>query len=253
MKGAMSGAIFRIGSVTISTFGLFLALSYIFATFLFWREGKKQGFNEEKLLDASLIILISALVGARALFVIMHPLEITDLEFFTLWKGGLSFPGAIIGSAIGSYFYCKRQKWSYLTILDLASIASLLALAISSLGLHFSGSEWGLRTNLPWAVEFIGVLGKRHPTGIYLSIFAFVIFFLVYRIYRKNPKEGLIFFLSLFLFGLSKLTVDYLKEGQNLYLSAALAIAGLSGLYFKIGRSVRQDLVRFFSFLPKRR
>lgn len=46
--------LFQLGPVTIYSYGFFLALAYLAATYILWREGKKQGFQEEKLIDLSI-------------------------------------------------------------------------------------------------------------------------------------------------------------------------------------------------------
>ena len=64
--------LFKLGPITIYSFGFFLTLAYLAATFILWREGKRQGYNEEKLLDLSVISLIAALVGGRIYYVLIN-------------------------------------------------------------------------------------------------------------------------------------------------------------------------------------
>src|SRR3990167_668233 len=91
--------IFDIGPVAIRSFGLFLTVGYLLGTFFVWREGKRQGYNEEKLLDLCILILIGALVGARLYFVAFHYEAFRDdfLRIFVIGRIGSFLAGTEIG------------------------------------------------------------------------------------------------------------------------------------------------------------
>ena len=86
-----------IGPITIYSFGFFLALSYLVGTFVFWKLGKKQGYNEEKLLDLSVISLIAALVGGHLYFVILNFSLFRDnlVSILHVWQGGFAYHGSL--------------------------------------------------------------------------------------------------------------------------------------------------------------
>lgn len=61
----MLPVLFKLGPVTIYSYGFFMTLSYLVAAFILWREGKRQGYQPEKLFDLSLIALVAALLVYR--------------------------------------------------------------------------------------------------------------------------------------------------------------------------------------------
>src|SRR3990167_4957649 len=81
--------LFKLGPITIYSFGFFLTLAYLAATFILWREGKRQGYNEEKLLDLSVISLIAALVGGRIYYVLINWQQFADEpgSILAFWQG----------------------------------------------------------------------------------------------------------------------------------------------------------------------
>src|SRR3989344_4656347 len=133
--------IFRLGPVTVYSLGVFLVTAYLLATFIFWKEGKKQGYQEEKLLDLSLISLVSAFMGGRLLFVLTHSeLFRGNLSsIFAFWEGGLTFYGALSGVLIASYLTCRKWKWPLLQIADFGALSALAAYILVKIGAFFAG------------------------------------------------------------------------------------------------------------------
>jgi len=108
--------LFKIGPVTIYSWGFFLVASYLVATFILWREGKRQGYNEEKLLDLSIISLLAALVGGRAFFVLLNwPLfKEEPLSTLSFWQGGFAYQGAFFAVVAAAYFLFRLLlPWSW--------------------------------------------------------------------------------------------------------------------------------------------
>src|SRR3989344_8722266 len=113
--------LFNLGPIVIRSYGLFLVLAFILGTYVVWKEGKRGGYNEEKLLDFSVITLISALIGARLYYILLNPASFLDdpLKSFYFWQGGFGFHGALIGGGIGGVFFVKRVKWPFFQIADM--------------------------------------------------------------------------------------------------------------------------------------
>src|SRR4030042_6258421 len=103
--------LFKIGPVTIYSWGFFLVLAYLAATFILWREGKRQGYNEERLLDLSIISLIASLIGGRVLFVILNiPLfQEEPISALYFWQGGFVYQGAFLAVIAASISFIRRR------------------------------------------------------------------------------------------------------------------------------------------------
>src|SRR5258708_6619194 len=125
--------LFNLGPLTIRSYGLFLVLAFVFGSYIIWKEGKRGGYNEEKLLDFAVIILVFSLIGARLYYILLNPTAFLEepLKSIYLWQGGFAFHGALIGAIIGGYIYTKRVKWPFYQIADMSVIATSLASAIA--------------------------------------------------------------------------------------------------------------------------
>ena len=64
----MFPVLFSIGKITVSSFGVFLTLGFLFGVFLVWRLTRAWELNEEKILDLTMLTFIGGLIGARIYF-----------------------------------------------------------------------------------------------------------------------------------------------------------------------------------------
>ena len=69
--------LFSIGPVTIYSYGVLLAASYLLGLWLAMRRAKQWGLDPNRILDLGIYIIIAALVGAKLL------LFVVDFDQFT--------------------------------------------------------------------------------------------------------------------------------------------------------------------------
>ena len=254
-----------IGPITIYSFGFFLALSYLVGTFVFWKLGKKQGYNEEKLLDLSIISLIAALAGGHLYFVALNFGLFRDdlVSILYVWQGGFAYHGSLaVVFLVASYFVIK-WKWSYFQIADIASLAATASLIIGKVGTFFAGFDFGRVSSLPWSVQFPSLVGQRHPVQLYEALAYTAVFVLLYYLYFRNlasseMKSGKIFFSFLVLTGLTRAVFEFFRA-QSLFVGrlplaslvslVVVSLAVVALYYFQI-RDLKSDLRVFLgSFL----
>ncbi|MCL5784132.1 MAG: prolipoprotein diacylglyceryl transferase, partial [Patescibacteria group bacterium] len=73
----MFPVLFSIGSLSVSSFGIFLALGFLLGLFLIWRLTRAWDLDEEKVLDLILIIFVGGMIFARVFF------ALENLPYFT--------------------------------------------------------------------------------------------------------------------------------------------------------------------------
>ena len=76
----MKPTLFSIGSLTVTSFGLFIALSFVVGIFVVWKIAKSYDLEVEKVIDLVLLTFFGGLVGARILFVVLNWPIYTSLE-----------------------------------------------------------------------------------------------------------------------------------------------------------------------------
>ncbi len=112
LRKLMHPLLFKLGPISIYSYGAMLALAFFSGILLIRRQARREGIDAEKILDLGFVILISAIVGARLLFVLLnikdylaHPGRI-----FMLQRGGLVFYGGLFLAIAGGIWFLKRTR-----------------------------------------------------------------------------------------------------------------------------------------------
>jgi phosphatidylglycerol:prolipoprotein diacylglycerol transferase len=89
----MHPILFEFGFIKIFTYGLLVATGFLAAILFASSRAEKEGLDSQKILDLCFYIMLSALIGARFLYVIVeYKYFLTNpIEIFKFWKGGFSF------------------------------------------------------------------------------------------------------------------------------------------------------------------
>src|SRR6185436_17166313 len=102
---------FHFGSLTVHWYGVMMAVAFAVGLWTASRRALLEGVPGEKILDSGLWLIVGAIVGARALYVISYWQEHFAgkpiWEILMLQKGGLVYYGGLIGASLG---YIKISK-----------------------------------------------------------------------------------------------------------------------------------------------
>ena len=185
----------QILNFSINTFGIFILLGFLLFAFVTWKEGRGDGFTEERLFDLLLISLTVSIILSRAIFAFYT--SRSSGEFFghilRVWTPGYNFYGALAGFLVPIYLLCKKWKWSLYRILDVFALGFCLALSVIFLA-------------------YVGFQAKFE----FLFAFAFLIVFfaVLSKIRTQKIKSGYTF--CSFLLGISALGFVFFRQKQDL-------------------------------------
>lgn len=148
-------------------YGLLFALSFIVGQYIMARIFAAEGKTEKQLESLTLYMIAATVVGARlghCLFYepdyyLSHPIEILKV-----WKGGLASHGASIGMIGTLYFWARKEKVTWLWILDRVVIVVALGGAFIRLGNLMNSEIIGKPTDMPSAFLFVNA-GKQAATA----------------------------------------------------------------------------------------
>ncbi len=217
--------IFNIGFLSVRWYGLLFALGFVIGQRILSKIYVAEGRTEGDVDVITLYMIIGTVVGARlghTLFYAPDYYLSNPIEILKIWEGGLASHGATIGILLALWIFSRRQKFDYMWVLDRIVIVVALGGALIRLGNLMNSEIFGKPTDVPWAFifvrnnEFSHV--PRHPTQLYESLSVFLLFVLLYWLWKKY-KEALprgllfgIFVTALFTF---RLLVEFLKENQE--------------------------------------
>ncbi len=221
--------IMDIGPVTIHSYGLLLALAFIAGIWLASSTAKKQGINPDSIWNMGLIIIFSALVGAKILLFLsdfsyysQNPREIFSLS--TLRSTGVYYGGLLL--ALGaSAWYLHRAKLPAWKVADICAPGIALGQAIGRIGCLMAGCCYGKPTTMPWGVTFTSQYAydnvgvplnvKLHPTQLYESVGTFLLF--LYLLWRGTRKHftGQIILEYLTLYAALRFVIEFYRDDDR--------------------------------------
>ena len=178
------------------------------------RTGLKLSKNQ--ISDYVLYIAIGALIGARAIYVIIyHPSYFLTypLEAFYIWQGGLSFHGGLLGGVCAGYLFCRKHHVDIWRMADVSVIPLALALALGRVANFINAELVGRVTSVSWCVEFPTADGCRHPSQLYASAKNLVLFFTILILHLKTElKSGYLFAYFLIGYGTARFIVEFFRQ-----------------------------------------
>jgi phosphatidylglycerol:prolipoprotein diacylglycerol transferase len=219
----MHPVLIEFGFIKIFTYGLLVASGFFFAIMLSAHLGKKQGMDPQKIIDLSFYILIASLVGARLLYIIVEfdYFSANPLEVFKFWNGGLVFYGGLILGVVVTIVYLKKHQMPLWTVADILAPSLALGQAIGRWGCFFAGCCYGRETDVPWAITFtnessLAPLGVAlHPTQIYLSLNALVIFGILMWLSKRKSFDGQIIWAYGILYSIGRFIIEFYRDDDR--------------------------------------
>jgi prolipoprotein diacylglyceryl transferase len=212
----------ELGPIQIRWYGLcFLAgflIGYHFMRWVCQREGKPQ-----EALDALLTyVIVGTIIGARLGHVIFYdPIYYSHhlLEILEVWKGGLASHGGTVGVFVALFLFSRKYPMFKVSwLFDRIAIPVSLTAAFIRIGNLMNSEIIGKPTKMPWAFIFAKVDSlPRHPTQLYESFTYLCLFFLLWFIYKRDPKRppGLLFGISMIWIYGARIILEYFKENQE--------------------------------------
>ncbi|MBU8910431.1 MAG: prolipoprotein diacylglyceryl transferase [Desulfobacterales bacterium] len=215
----MHPVLFHIGSVKLYTYGLFVALGFMTAIWVSKKNATSHGISSQTITDIFFVILISALLGSRLLYVLINFdfYKSNLLDIFKIWNGGLVFFGGFIAAVAATVIYLKLKNLDFWKTADIASPGLALGHAVGRIGCFFAGCCYGKECDLPIAVKFtnpeslapIGVY--LHPTQIYSVFSNLILFFILLWIQKKKKFNGMVFLSYIMLYSLFRSIIEFFR------------------------------------------
>ena len=113
-----------IGGFAVSSFGVFLLLSFAIGFFVIWQIIRLYDIDPEKIIDLTLMIFLGSIIGARVFFVAVYYPQFNSVfkVIDILHNPGLSFWGGVIGGAIVLVVASRRLKLRVWQVADLITV-----------------------------------------------------------------------------------------------------------------------------------
>lgn len=234
MPTPASRVAFTIFGMDIMWYGVLITFGMALAIVISYLRAPRHQIESEHMIDAALICIPLAVIGARLYYVAFHWENYAGdlMKIINTRTGGLAIHGGLIVGMLAGILLCRRWKIHPLNGLDLIVPGIALAQSIGRWGNYFNGEAHGGPTNLPWAIQVDGQM--VHPTFLYESIWCFLLFFLLIYVDNNRKFEGQTFLLYGILYSFERFFVEGLRT-DSLMIGGTLRVAQLvSALVFVI-------------------
>jgi phosphatidylglycerol:prolipoprotein diacylglycerol transferase len=213
--------LFSIGPVTVYTYGVLLAASYLLGLRLAMSRAKKRGLDSNRVLDLGIYIIIAALLGAKLLLLVVDfdQFRRDPAEIWNLARSGGVFYGGLILAVVVAFWYIAKHQLPFWTTCDVFAPGIALGHVTGRLGCLAAGCCFGRQTDAPWAITFINPLAQTnvgtplgvplHPTQLYEAGAELLILIFLLATERKGRYfPGRTFWSYMFLYALTRYVVE---------------------------------------------
>ena len=230
-----------IGPIPIRMYGLMIGIGFLLAIYLASRRAKKEGLNPEPVLDMGIYLLLAAIIGSRALYVLTNWQEFSrnPVEMFAIWKGGLVFYGGVLAAVPTGIWYVTRHRLPVWKTADIIAPYAALGHAIGRFGCFFAGCCYGAPCSGPLCITFSDArsLAPRgvplFPTQLTESGAEFAIFGLLLILRRYKKFDGQLFWLYLIFYAIMRFSLEFFRGDvvRGLYFGGLVSTSQIVAMF----------------------
>lgn len=220
----MHPILFEIGGFPVYTYGVLLAAAYLLGLQFALMRARTRGLDPNRVMDLGIWVIVSALVGAKALLLIVDFDTFRDRpsELWTLLRSGGVFYGGLIAAVAVALWYLRVHRMPMWTVTDVFAPGIALGHVIGRMGCLFAGCCFGRRTDVPWAITFTDRYAAEnvgtplnvalHPTQLYEAGAELLILgFLLLLERRGRSFPGRTFWSYMLFYGVSRFVIEFYR------------------------------------------
>lgn len=250
----MYPTLIKIGAFEITTFGVMMFLAFIIGGWVLARQLRRYGIDDEVASSIVVAAALGGIVGAKIYYAIL----------FQDWRllfdrAGLVWYGGLIGGAAAVSWVLYRRKVDFWVTADCVAPALSMGYALGRVGCFLVGDDYGRPTDAWFGVAFpkgappttarslreFGVsvdpsipaetVLRVHPTQLYETAAALVMFFVLSRMNATQHRKGRVFGLFLILLGIERFLVEIVRAKDDRFLGPFTVAQLISVILVVIG------------------
>ena len=215
--------LFKIGFITVYSYGVMLATAVMVCTFLAQKDAKRFGLDIAAVMDLIFWVVLSGIAGGRIFYILLNLsfFKENPSEIIMLQHGGLAWQGALILGTIAGLIFIRIKKMPLGKTFDFVAPYIALGQAIGRVGCFLNGCCYGKEVS--WGIYCPVHDARLHPTQLYDSFGLLLIFFFL-KYYQKVSKvEGEVFITYLLLAPFLRFIVEFFRA-DHVEVTAGLSI-----------------------------
>jgi phosphatidylglycerol:prolipoprotein diacylglycerol transferase len=255
-----------------------LGISFIVASYILTKEYERRKLYPNLATEITLIAIIFGIIGSKLFNLFENWNDFLSNPFGMAFSpGGLTFYGGLILATIAIIIHVRRKKIPFLFVADATAPSLALAYGIGRIGCHLAGDgDYGFPTNLPWGTNYEngtvppsamfrgseiakhfpnGIVPDNtplHPAPIYEFLIMLIVFWILWKLRKKDWADGRLFMLYLILAGVERFSIEFIRLNPRLLfgLSEAQLISIIMIIIGSIGFIYYADKKHYKKFIP---
>lgn len=211
--------IFGIGPLQVRWYGAMYVLGFVVGGMIlkYLADKKFWPLSKEAIDKYITMLIIGMFLGARLFYVFFYNWEYYSqnfLDIFSVWKGGLSFHGAVFGMCISTWLFARKNNIHFFQLADCMAVAGTPGLFFGRLGNFINGELYGRVTDSWAGIVFPGGGPfPRHPSQLYEGVLeGIVLFGLMFYLHRREKFYGVVSAAFLLGYGGFRFIVEFFRE-----------------------------------------
>ncbi len=225
-----------IGPLRIHWYGIMYVIGFAVAWWLGRRQAARPGstWNAQQVDDLIFWAMVGVIVGGRIGYVLMYVLPYTpellrdDWAYpVKIWKGGMSFHGALVGTILALVLYARTQRRRVLDVLDFTAVLPGIGIFAGRIGNFINNELWGAPTDFRFGFlvpdPVTGQVVGRHASQLYEAVLEGLVLFLLLWWFTRRPRpSGAVIGLGLLWYGFARFVIEFVRlpDAQIGYLAS---------------------------------
>ena len=256
------------GGEPITSFGVFMFLSFLTGGMLLRSEMERTGHDPERAWDLVFMAVLGGVIGAKIYYVLLNYEVLLANPFSAIFsRGGMVWYGGFAGAMLLIVIEIKRRALPLGQIADLCSPTLAVGYAVGRMGCFLVGDDYGRPTGSwvgirfpngtpatsveslernfgvqvdPALVERFGQVVPVHPTQLYEIAMASLIFLVLWKLRVHEHGAGWLFWICLTLLSVERFLVEFVRVKDDRFfgpltiaqgIAIALVLLGLWGVH----------------------
>jgi phosphatidylglycerol:prolipoprotein diacylglycerol transferase len=211
--------IFAVGPIQVRWYGAMYVLGFVVGSFILKYLAKKKFWplSQDDIDKYVTWLIVGMFLGARLFYVFLYNWEyysVNPADIFSVWKGGLSFHGAVVGMCMVTWWFAKKNGLHFFHIGDCMAVAGTPGLFFGRMGNFINGELYGRVTDSWLGVVFPGAGPfPRHASQLYEGLLeGLVLFGILFIIHKRQRFYGVVSSVFLLGYGVFRFIVEFFRE-----------------------------------------
>jgi phosphatidylglycerol:prolipoprotein diacylglycerol transferase len=202
-----------------------VAVGALVGLWLFDRELRRAGLPDGAA-DTGMAGVVGGILGAKVVWAIEHAGDERFVDLL-LSRGGLSWYGGFAGGLAAGLWLMRRRRLAPVAVLAAATPGLAVGHAIGRVGCFLVGDDYGVPSQLPWAVAFPDGLPPTtvpvHPTQLYEMAALLPLAWLLLRWRRQGRPDRFVLGAYLTGAGTIRFLIEFVRVHEPVVLGLGVA------------------------------